>query len=279
MRGLLVLVVTSGCGLGWISNQEDRTSGLPTAGAGPYSRLEADDSTPATAPRFHNDGRANVADPSMLAGGAGIRVWFTRSSTDPVISEIHYTEAASAHALPSVGPTLVLEASEIWEEGIVLSPSVTSDPAGGLVMFYEGGVTTPSIGRAVSTDGLTWTRTGTRYRRRIGSSVAFVGRDLAVRGRTSRHLRAVDTAPGSASIRRPSSCRDRSCRMASIARCRAVRSRGNARRWRHAFICGSGTCRRSGRDLDRLRGDVRRDQWLRFGGDSRCSAPSRAARP
>lgn len=158
-RSLLLLLLPA-CGLGWIGTEDDRTAGLPTSGAGPYQRLEPDDLTPASEPRFLNDTRADVEDPSMLAGGAGLRVWFTRRTEDPVVSEIHYLEAASAHVLPSVGPMGVLSASETWEDGVVSSPSVTKDAAGQLVMFYEGGVAAPSIGRAVSTDGVTWTKDG-----------------------------------------------------------------------------------------------------------------------
>lgn len=159
MRAVLLLLLPA-CGLGWIGGEDDRTAGLPTAGAGPYSRLEADDSTPANEPRFLNDTRANVEDPSMLAGGAGFRVWFGRRTDEPAASEIQYLETPSFHVLPTVGPMAVLEASEAWEEGLVRSPSVTCDPSGGLVMFYEGGMTTPAIGRATSTDGLTWTKDG-----------------------------------------------------------------------------------------------------------------------
>jgi len=155
---ILMLLATSGCGLGWIGGEDDRTAGLPTSGAGPYQRLESDDTTPALEPRFLNDNRANLSDPSMLAGGAGLRVWFTKSTTDPVTSEIQYTEAGSAREMPSVGPMRVLAASETWEEGVVSSPSVTGDPAGGLVMFYEGSASAPSIGRATSSDGLTWAK-------------------------------------------------------------------------------------------------------------------------
>jgi hypothetical protein len=153
MRILLLLL--SGCGLGWIDGQDDRTAGLPTAGAGPYERLARDDNTPATEPRFLDELRADLDDPSLLAGGAGIRVWFTRATLDPVASEIQYTEAASPRELPVVGPMPVLTATEAWEEGVVGSPSVIADPAGGLVMFYEGGT---AIGRAVSSDGVTWTK-------------------------------------------------------------------------------------------------------------------------
>lgn len=161
MRTLLVLVLPAwlpACGLGWIEGQDDRTAGLPTAGAGPYTRLAADDSTPASEPRFLSDTRANLEDPSLLAGGAGLRLWFTRRTDEPASSEIQYLEAPSAHVLPTVGPLTVLTASEAWEEGVVSSPSVVRDPAGGLVMFYQGGVTTPAIGRAVSSDGTSWTK-------------------------------------------------------------------------------------------------------------------------
>ena len=156
MRALLLVTLT-GCGLGWIGGEDDRTAGLPTSGAGPYKALESDDLTPASEPRFVNDNRANLSDPSMLGGGPGIRLWFTRSTDDPVASEIFYVEASSPHELPTT-PMLVLAASEPWEEGLVGSPSVMPDPDGGLVMFYQGGVAMPSIGRAVSTDGLSWTK-------------------------------------------------------------------------------------------------------------------------
>ncbi len=160
MRASLLLLLLPACGLGWIGSEDDRTAGLPTAGAGPYKRLEPDDLTPASEPRFLNDTRADVEDPSMLSGGAGLRVWFTRRTDDPVVSEVHYLEAPSAHQLPTVGPMAVLDATETWEEGVVSSPSVTEDSTGALVMFYEGGVAMPSIGRAVSIDGVSWTRDG-----------------------------------------------------------------------------------------------------------------------
>jgi hypothetical protein len=156
MRALLLLLL-SGCGLGWIGGEDDRTAGLPTSGAGPYTRLSRDDATPAIEPVFHDENRASVADPSMLAGGPGVRVWFTQSTADPVTSEIRYIEASSLRVLPAASVT-VLTATETWEEGLVSAPSVVANPDGGLVMFYEGGIATPSIGRAVSDDGLTWTK-------------------------------------------------------------------------------------------------------------------------
>jgi hypothetical protein len=158
MRALLLLSL-AGCGLGWIGGETDRTAGLPTSGAGPYERLSRDDATPASEPRFHDEIRASVEDPSMLAGGPGVRVWFANVTDEPVASEIRYIEATSLRALPTP-PVTVLTATEAWEEGVVSAPSVSVDPAGGLVMYYEGGVTMPSIGRAVSDDGLAWVKDG-----------------------------------------------------------------------------------------------------------------------
>lgn len=199
MRCLLLLLLPA-CGLGWIGSEDDRTAGLPTAGAGPYTRLESDDSTPVTEPRFLNDLRANLEDPSMLAGGAGIRVWFGRRTDEPVVTEIQYLEAPSLRALPAVGPMTVLEPSEPWEEGVIGSPSVARDPSGGLVMFYQGGVAMPSIGRATSTDGVTWSKDGDPVLVGASSpSVVFVGGEtwlFATRPTEIGIWRAVDAGSG-----------------------------------------------------------------------------------
>jgi hypothetical protein len=173
MRALLLIALT-GCGLGWVGGEDDRTAGLPTSGAGPYERLSRDDLTPANEPRFHDETRDSVEDPSMLAGGPGIRVWFTLVPDGGGAPEIQYVEAKSPHELPS-SPVTVLSASEAWEEGVVSAPSVSVDPAGGLVMYYEGGVALPSIGRAVSDDGITWVKDGAPLLEGASSpSVVFV---------------------------------------------------------------------------------------------------------
>ena len=200
MRGWYLVFTLAGCGLGWIDGEDDRTAGLPTAGMGPYERLDRDDNTPASEPQFLSEIGASLEDPSMLAGGAGIRVWFTRANTDPVTSEIRYTEATSARALPAIPPMQVLAASEPWEEGVVSAPSVIVDPAGGLVMFYEGGVTTPSIGRAVSTDGITWVKDALPVVTGASSpSAVFAYGEtwlFATRQNTSGIWRAVDAGGG-----------------------------------------------------------------------------------
>ncbi|MEO8704356.1 MAG: hypothetical protein ABI867_30155 [Kofleriaceae bacterium] len=152
----LVLLVLSGCGLGWIDGVDDRTAGLPTSGAGPYARLERDDVSPALEPNVIKDRNTDLTDPQILAGGAGIRLWFTRAA-DPATAEIAYAEVPTLHDLPTVGPTQVVSASEPWEEGRVSAPSVIADPAGGFILYYQGGAT-PAIGRAHSSDGLAWER-------------------------------------------------------------------------------------------------------------------------
>jgi hypothetical protein len=151
---LLCVFLLGGCGLGLIDGEDDRTAGLPTAGAGPYGRLSRDDLTPATEPTFLRDISADLSDPCMLAGGAGLRVWFTRA-VDPATAEIRYVEAPSLRDVPSVGPDPALVASEPWEEGRVSAPSVLADPAGGFFMYYQGGAA-PAVGRAHSSDGLAW---------------------------------------------------------------------------------------------------------------------------
>jgi hypothetical protein len=150
----------AGCGLGWIDNIEDRTEGLPTAGAGPYARLEIDDLSPALEPVVVADRTADLYDPSMLArDDGGFRVWFSRAvDNDPAVAEIYYAESPGPHDVPDVEPTRALAATEAWEEGRVSSPSVLVDDAGGYVMYYQAGAATPAIGVARSADGIAWTK-------------------------------------------------------------------------------------------------------------------------
>lgn len=161
MRAAAALVLLTGCGLGWIDGVDDRTAGLPTSGAGPYRRLEVDDNTPALEPVVVGDRTAILADPTALArDGGGIRVWYTKIADGaPTAPEIDYAELPSSHDVPDVGPMRVVAADQAWEAGGVASPSVVAD-GDELVMYYQAGGASPSIGVARSPDGVTWTKTG-----------------------------------------------------------------------------------------------------------------------
>ena len=155
----LLLLVTSGaaCGIGWVDGASG-SDGLPTAGIGPYRRLEADPSTPAIEPWLIVDPDADLSSPSVLArAGGGLRVWFTR--TEPgAPSQIWYAEVPSVTATPDLVPTPTLLAELPWEGGQVAAPSVVAD-GDRLIMLYQAGTDQPVIGRAISDDdGATWQR-------------------------------------------------------------------------------------------------------------------------
>ena len=146
----------AGCGLGWLdaSSSDD---GLPTTGAGPYGKLETDDSTAALEPWLLYDLTVDLSDPSALGRtDGGLRIWVTRAVTGSDLAEIWYAEVPSIHSIPDVEPAPALIADQPWEEGRVAAPNVVRRGRQ-LVMFYEGGVVAPAIGRATSDDdGATW---------------------------------------------------------------------------------------------------------------------------
>ena len=159
----LVGLLGSGCGLGWVDTEPDPAAGLPTSGAGPYGRLAIDDLTPALEPQLVVDRRADLSDPSVLAGdGDRVRVWMARRADGETATTIAYAEAPSARDLTDVGPSVVMTATEPWEGGSVGAPHVI-ETADGLVMYYQGGTPTTgpfSIGVARSSDGMTWQKVG-----------------------------------------------------------------------------------------------------------------------
>jgi hypothetical protein len=140
---------------------------LPSAGAGPYRKLEGDRKTPADEPYVVVDDGAILSDPTVLDEG-GFDLWFTRRSlaggaVGP--AEIWYAHVPEVSARPDVAPMVVLAASQAWEAGAVSRPSVVVAPDGALVMYYQGGGdddggpsgAQPVIGRARSLDrGRTW---------------------------------------------------------------------------------------------------------------------------
>ena len=162
--GILVAsALAGGCGLGIVDNTSGGGDNLPTLGAGPYGRLDRDLATPADEPFLLTDREESYADPACLGrGDGGVRIWFRRivDGAPPDTSAIGLGEVPDLRELPDVAPHDVFAAAEPWEEGRVEAPAVIEE-GGGLVMFYQGGVTAPAIGRADSDDGgESWTRRG-----------------------------------------------------------------------------------------------------------------------
>ena len=169
MRAMVAtLAVATGCGLGWVDGASS-TDGLPTAGIGPYARPEADDLTPAREPWLLTETGVDLNDPSALwRDDGGLRVWFTRAVAGGGEHEIWAAELPSASDLPDVASTLALVADAAWEQGAVEAPAVVRDPAspGRLVMYYQGGVDAPAIGRAAWTASATSPASPRRSRKR-----------------------------------------------------------------------------------------------------------------
>lgn len=159
----LTSVLATGCGLGL----GDRTSGgadnLPTLGAGPFGKLPFDLESGLNEPYVVEVTGASLTHPSVLRrADGGFRLWFGRSdAAAPDASAIWYAELpGSLKEAVDRGPELVLAPEEPWEGARVAAPAVVAD-GDRLVMFYEAGdPAAPAIGRADSTDGVTWTRAG-----------------------------------------------------------------------------------------------------------------------
>ena len=156
-----LLSCLSGCGLGLVENQSGGGDNLPTQAAGPYGKLEVDSDTVASEPFVVSVRRTNVRDPAPLwRADGGFRLWFGYEDDPNVdLSEIWYAELSTLQDLPEVAPTPALTADATWEEDRVGAPSILELEDGRLVMFYQGGQTQRSIGRADSSDGgQTWTK-------------------------------------------------------------------------------------------------------------------------
>ncbi len=154
----IVAALGAGCGYGPLADTPGGADNLPTSGAGPYTKPEINFDTPADEPYVLADRRAQLTDPSALArADGGFRIWYTRLEDDAPGAEIYAAELPAITQLPDLGPAVALSASEPWEQDDVRDPAVVELPDGRLVMFYQGGVDAPGIGRAESTDGgATW---------------------------------------------------------------------------------------------------------------------------
>jgi len=159
MRAWLLLAIVPACGFGFADDTSGGRDDLPTTGAGPYQRLEPDESTPADEPWLATNRTLDFTQPAILRRDGGGFVFFvTREpAVDPVgDTEIWRGALRDPHELPDEPAVAVLTASEPWEEGHVAAPALV-ESNGQLIMFYEGGLAAPAIGVAFSNDGgLTW---------------------------------------------------------------------------------------------------------------------------
>lgn len=161
LSALLALFLAAGCGIGLVDNQSGGSDHLPTQAAGPYGKLALDRDTPAEEPFVVRAFPDSLTDPSVLRrDDGGFLIWFGRTtSTAPDESQIWYAEIPAVTELPDVPPEPALVADAAWEEAWVGAPSVVRLDAEHLVMFYQGGRTSPALGRADSMDdGRNWTK-------------------------------------------------------------------------------------------------------------------------
>ena len=154
-----VLTVATGCGLGWIDDHGIDDRGLPTLGVNGYRRLPVDDTTGLNEPYVVSElGVDHTAPTAVRADDGTVRIWSTRAPLGMAeAAQIAYSEWGDRALPPAAPPRVVLVADQAWEQGRVAAPAVLID-GGQLVMYYQGGVATPAIGRAVSTDGVTWVK-------------------------------------------------------------------------------------------------------------------------
>lgn len=148
MRALLLLPL-AGCGLGIVDNTSGGADNLPTAGAGPYGRLDPDLDTPADEPFVLADRREHYADAACLwRDDGGLRLWFTYTTDADPVERIGYAEVPGLHDLPDVAPRALFP-------GAAPSVVVAGDQ---LVMAFE------QDGRIVHAlsddDGATWQQEG-----------------------------------------------------------------------------------------------------------------------
>ncbi len=94
-----------------------------------------------------------LRDPAALAEGERLRVWYAARGGGGV----GLLESGDGGETWRRDGQPVLEPAEPWEDGRVQRPHVVRDPAGGLVLLWEGG-RGGGIGRAVSEDGHVWRR-------------------------------------------------------------------------------------------------------------------------
>lgn len=155
------MVGGAGCGLGFADDTSGGRDGLPATGAGPFRRPLFDLDTPIEEPWLVTDDAVDLDEPAALARpGGGVRYWVSHEPADLPLGDTQIWAGALADLRAAPEPlTLALAADQPWEQGRVAAPALLADPADDrhLIMFYEGGLADPAIGRADSNDGgATW---------------------------------------------------------------------------------------------------------------------------
>lgn len=159
---IALLLAASGCGIGFADDASGGKGNLPTVGAGPFKKLPFDENTPADEPWLATERTLDFTEPALVArAGGGFIYFLTRESPDPPIGDgqIWRGGITDPTQLPDDPPAPVLTADQSWEEGHVAAPSIVDLGGDHLLVYYESGTTTVSLGRAESTDaGRTWTK-------------------------------------------------------------------------------------------------------------------------
>ena len=155
---IVAALAVAGCGLG-VGDSSGGSDNLPTLAAGPYARLRPAAATAAAEPWLLTATDALLRDPALLPrADGGLRVWLTIDPVGDAPPEIGYAELPGPRDAPDRVVARVVAADQPWEEGRVGAPAVVAD-GDRLLLFYQGGVAAPAIGRAESTDdGATWTK-------------------------------------------------------------------------------------------------------------------------
>lgn len=138
------------CGLGPFAEEGGGSQNLPQHGGGPFTPLPVDFDTPADEPYVVVKQTKSLLDPSVEEQEDGtFLIHFTR--LDEESSEIWKAVLPGIHELSGeIQP--VLSADQDWEQGRVRSVSLLRQ-GDRVTLYYEGGVSERSIGRAVSIDG------------------------------------------------------------------------------------------------------------------------------
>ena len=158
LLALALALTTAACGFGLADDTSGGRDDLPLSGAGPFKKLEADDTTAADEPWVAVDPVLELTEAALTTRpGGGQVVYVTReSAAEPAgDTSIWRAELPDVRELPTPFVEVMI-ADRTWEEGRVGAPAFIREGET-LVMFYAAGV--DSVGRADSIDGgLTWTK-------------------------------------------------------------------------------------------------------------------------